>query len=135
MGKVNSERWAELLRGIGWRGKVPDGLTEDLLEKVRAHPLDEAYSLADRRVPGVTRDAIEKALADRKEASRKAGTLLRDWSAFRAMLADAVDRGHLAAVPTVRRPEPIRKLRGNQRVRYLGQRDTEEERAAKNGEA
>ena len=71
----------------------------------------------------LTRDAIEKALADRKEAGKSAGTLLRDWSAFRAMLADAVDRGHLAAVPMARRPEPIRKLRGNQRVRYLGQRD------------
>jgi len=59
---------------------------------------------------------------------------VRDWGAFRAMLADAVDRGHLAAIPMARRPEPIRKLQGNKRVRYLGQRDTDEERAAGKGE-
>jgi len=80
----------------------------------------------------LTRDAIEKVLADRKAAEKpdgsrktKNGTLLRDWSSFRAMLADAVDRGALAAIPMARRPEPIRKLRGNQRVRYLGQKDDE----------
>ena len=55
--------------------------------------------------------------------------MLRDWSAFRALLADAVDRGHLAAVPVNKRPMPIRKGKGNQRVRWLGQPDTEEQLA------
>src|SRR5439155_15844091 len=81
--------------------------------------------LLDMPLATITRDVIETALSDRKAAGRKAGTILRDWSAFRAMLADAVDRGHLAAIPLARRPEPIRKLRGNQRVRYLGQKDDE----------
>ncbi len=62
------------------------------------------------------------------------GTLLRDWSSFRAMLADAVDRGHLAAIPMARRPEPIRKGKGNQRVRWLGQFDKDEELAHGAGE-
>jgi integrase len=72
----------------------------------------------------LSRDAIEKMLAERKAEGKQAGTLIRDWGALRALLADAVDRGHLAAVPMARRPEPIRKLQGNKRIRYLGQRDT-----------
>lgn len=90
--------------------------------------------LLDVQLGALTRDAIEKVLADRKAAGTKMGTLLRDWSAFRAMLADAVDRGHLAAVPMARRPEPIRKGKGNQRVRWLGQFDTDEQLAADAGE-
>src|SRR5439155_22368866 len=91
--------------------------------------------LLDMPLATITRDVIETALSDRKAAGRKAGTLLRDWSAFRAMLADAVDRGHLAAIPMARRPEPIRKLQGDKRVRYLGQYDTDEDRVTNNGEA
>lgn len=246
MGRIDEAKRIDRLRAIGMRGKLPDVITETVLEAVRTHPQGEAYALADGRVPGlalevgaggaatfwlwyrttagqrrhlkigaagaisldaarelamaalvaarrgedpaqtrkearsaaqtvreylddvygpkvlqhakcgvtargrilaawkpvlglpiahISRDAIEKVLADRKDAGRKAGTLIRDWSAFRAMLADAVDRGHLAAIPMARRPEPIRKLQGNQRVRYLGQRDTDEDRAADAGEA
>jgi hypothetical protein len=69
-------------------------------------------TILDLQLAQVSRDAIEKVLGDRREAGKQAGTLLRDWSAFRAMLTDAVDRGQLAAVPMARRPEPIRKLRG-----------------------
>jgi len=245
MGRVDETKRIERLRAIGVRGKLPDVLTETVLEAVRTRPQGESYTLADGRVPGLalevgaagaatwwlwyrttsgqrrhlklgavgavtvelarelamealvavgrgedpaqarkearsaaqtvegylvdvyapkvlqhakggvrtkarilaawkpllgaaiaqlTRDAIEKVLATRKGAGKAAGTLIRDWGAFRAMLADAVDRGHLAAIPMARRPEPIRKLQGNKRVRYLGQRDTDEERAAGKGE-
>ncbi|MCA1825499.1 MAG: tyrosine-type recombinase/integrase [Myxococcales bacterium] len=90
--------------------------------------------LLDAQLGALQRDAIEKVLADRKVAGTAMGTLLRDWSAFRAMLADAVDRGQLAAVPMARRPEPIRKGKGNQRVRWLGQFDTDEQLGKNEGE-
>jgi integrase len=85
-------------------------------------------------LPTLTRDQIEKVLTARKDAGLAAGTLLRDWGAFRAMLADAVDRKVMVAIPMARRPEPIRKLRGNQRVRWLGQHDTAEQLASKTDE-
>lgn len=251
MGKVNEAKRIERLRALGWRGKMPDALTERVLDLVRTHPQGARYTLADGNVPGlvlqaeasgsasfllfyrtregrqrglkiasagamslddvrsaararlveverggdpleekrearaeaeraktstvrayldqvygplvlahrkdggkpakegkkpsgtwarilaaweplldeqlsdVTREGIEKSLADRKAKHKKMGTLLRDWSAFRAMLADAVDRKHLTAVPLVRRPEPIRKGKGHKRVRWLGQHDPE----------
>src|SRR4051812_6242154 len=251
MGKVNDAKRIERLRALGWRGKLPDALTERVLDLVRTHPQRARYTLADGTVPGLvlqvetsgsasfllyfrtregrqralkiasagamalddvrsaararlvevergadplekkrearaeaeraktstvrayldqvygprvlahrkdggkpakegkkpsgtwarilaawepilnvqlpelTSDAIEKVLADRKAKHKKMGTLLRDWSAFRAMLADAVDRKHLAAIPMAKRPTPIRKGKGNQRVRWLGQHDPE----------
>ena len=91
-------------------------------------------TLLDVQLAQVSRDAIEKVLSDRKASGLEAGTLLRDWSALRALLADAVDRGQLVAVPLVKRPEPIRKLRGNQRVRYLGQKDPEKLAPGEKGE-
>jgi integrase len=237
MGKIDGQRREARLRAIGMKGKLPDVLSETVLEAVRTHPLGEVYTLADGKVPGlaldvgtegaatywlnfrthagirrrlkiatagavtlktardlamaalaavgrgddpaqarkearsaaqtvreylenvyapkvlqhakggddtkarilaawepilgrpiaqISRDAIELVLAVRKDDGLKAGTLLRDWSAFRAMLADAVDRGHLAAIPMTRRPEPIRKLHGNKRIRYLGEKDNED---------
>lgn len=246
MGRIDQQKRIDRLRALGMKGKLPDALTDSVLDAVRMHPQGECYSLSDGRVPGlalevgsegaatfwlwyrnrsgtrrhlkigaagsvtlkvarelamealaevgrgedpvvdrkaarsaaqtvreylddvyepkvlqhakdgaatrarilaswkpllgkpvaqVSRDAIEKVLADRKEAKKSAGTLLRDWSAFRALMADAVDRGHLVAVPMARRPEPIRRLQGNKRVRYLGQHDTDEQRAKKDGEA
>lgn len=91
--------------------------------------------LLDLPLASVTREAIEGVLAARKAPrvvdgktvpGKAAGTLLRDWSGFRALLAAAVDRGALAAMPMAKRPEPIRKTRGNQRVRWLGQFDAED---------
>ena len=82
--------------------------------------------LLEVQLSALTRDAIEKVLSDRKARGKAMGTLLRDWSAFRALLADAVDRGQLAAVPMAKRPMPIRKEKGNQRVRWLGQFDRED---------
>ena len=90
--------------------------------------------LLDKPLPALTRADIEKVLADRKKKAKSAGTLLRDWSSFRALMADAVDRGVMPAIPMARRPEPIRKLRGTQRVRWLGQLDTEKELANKQDE-
>lgn len=107
----------------------------------KAHILASWAPLLDVPLAAVTREAIEKVLADRKAATRsdgsrkvKDGTLLRDWNPFRAMLADAVDRGYLAALPVVRRPKPIRGLRDEPRVRWLGENDTEEEVARTEGE-
>jgi len=91
--------------------------------------------LLDVQLAALTRDAIEKVLADRKEEGKAMGTLLRDWAAFRALMADAVDRRHIAGVPMGRRPEPIRKGKGNQRVRWIGQRDSDEQIAEGTGEA
>ena len=90
--------------------------------------------LLDKSLPDLTRGEIEKVLATRKKDGKSAGTLLRDWSGFRALLADAVDRGVLSAIPMARRPEPIRRMQGNQRVRWLGQLDKPEEIAAKKDE-
>lgn len=90
--------------------------------------------ILDLPIAQLSRDQIEKVLADRKTEGMSAGTLLRDWSAFRALLADAVDRGVLAGIPMSRRPEPIRKTRGNQRIRWLGQHDTDAELANKTDE-
>src|SRR2546422_5034690 len=107
----------------------------------KAHILSSWAPLLDVQLGELTRDTIEKVLADRKAGKRKDGsrktkdgTLLRDWSAFRAMLADAVDRNYLAAMPLARRPEPLRGLHDEPRVRWLGENDTEEEIAKGEGE-
>jgi len=51
------------------------------------------------------------------------------------LLADAVDRGYLAAMPVRRRPEPIRGLHDEPRIRWLGENDTAEELAKGTGDA
>jgi integrase len=82
--------------------------------------------LLDKSLTQITKAEIERTLAARKAKDKAAGTLHRDWTALRALLGDALERGHLSALPMTRRPEPIRKLRGNQRVRWLGQFDEKE---------
>jgi integrase len=259
MGKADEERWQQRLRSLGLNGKVPEALTERVLEAVRTHPTGERYKLRDGEVPNLvlqvspdggasfllyyrvgktklthkiatagampleavrklarskleglgrgidpgavrreavaeaerakhstvgaylsevygplvlahrkdggtpkkpedkpsgtharlvsswkpllekplrtlSRTDIEGVLAARKKLGKAAGTLLRDWAAFRALLADAVDRNALAAIPMARRPEPIRMTRGNERVRWLGKHDTEDVIAKKTDE-
>ena len=92
--------------------------------------------LLDHQLEGLTRDAIETVLADRKDDGLAMGTLIRDWSAFRAMLSDATTRRvpggegrcYLAAVPMTKRPEPIKGKKGAERIRWLGQHDAEDVR-------
>jgi len=107
----------------------------------KAHILATWEPLLDLQLAAVTRDAIEKVLADRKAATKpdgsrkiKDGTLLRDWNPLRAMLADAVDRGYLAGMPVTRRPEPIRGMQDEPRIRWLGENDTDEDLAKGTGE-
>lgn len=99
----------------------------------KAHILAAWAPLLDVPLSALTREKIEKVLTDRKaelraDGSRKVkdGTLLRGWSGFRAMLAHAVDRGYLAAMPTPRRPEPLRGLHDEPRIRWIGQHDAED---------
>lgn len=108
-------------------------------EIAKAHILAAWEPLLDVPLASVTRDAIEKVLADRKAGTNgarkvKAGTLLRCWNPFRAMLADAVDRGHLDKLPLPRRPEPLRGLQDEPRIRWLGENDTDAELASGDGE-
>lgn len=107
-------------------GGVPKDKDDEIGSGTYARIRSAWEPLLDLQLGALTRDAIDKVLADRKDDNKAMGTLLRDWSAFRALLADAVDRGHLAALPMARRPEPIRKGKGNQRVRWLGQFDAED---------
>src|ERR1700736_5879229 len=53
MGRIDETRRIERLRAIGVRGKLPDVLTETVLEAVRTHPQGECYTLADGRIPGL----------------------------------------------------------------------------------
>src|SRR4051812_7061099 len=53
MGRVNDEKRIARLRALGLRGKLPDVLTETVLEAVRTHPQGEVYQLSDGRVPGL----------------------------------------------------------------------------------
>jgi integrase len=76
----------------------------------------------------LTRENIEKVLAARKAETGPDGTrrlsnatLNRDWAVFRSMLADAVDRGKLAALPLQSKPEPLRGLGEEPRRRYMEQ--------------
>ena len=107
---------------------------EDKPSGTHARILSAWGPLLELGLADVTRERIEKVLSDRKRQEKAIGTLLRDWAAFRALLSDAVDRKCLAAVPMSKRPMPIRGAKGAQRVRWLGQHDTEEEIAANEGE-
>ena len=54
--KVDRERWNEKLRAIGMSGRLPESLTERVLDAVRARPLGERYTLPDGEVPGMYLD-------------------------------------------------------------------------------
>src|SRR5207237_125944 len=82
--------------------------------------------LLGKSLAEITRAEIERTLAARKAKGKAIGTLHRDWTALRALLGDALERGYLSALPTTRRPEPIRKTKSNERVRWLGQFDEKE---------
>jgi len=107
----------------------------------KTHMLAAWKDVLDVQLGALTRDAIEKVLGDRKSATKKDGTrktkdgtLLRHWNPLRAMLDHAVRRGYLAAMPTTGRPEPLRGLHDEPRVRWLGENDSDEEIAKGEGE-
>ncbi|SRR5216683_258095 len=92
--------------------------------------------LCDVPLSQLTRDRIEELLAERR-AKVKAGTVLRTWNPFRRMLRDAAERKAIPAelaAELLRRPEALGGLRGAERVRWLGEKDTEAETAAGTGE-
>src|SRR5437667_2108 len=157
--RVDREKRDQRLRRLGLNGRLPEALTERVVEAVRTHPTGERYMLADGRVAGLAlavypdgaanyvlqirtqagvarRCGLGSATSVTLEAARqvKDGTLLRHWNPLRALLVHAVDHGHLAALPMAGRPEPLRGLHDEPRVRWLGENDTEEELAKGTGE-
>jgi integrase len=78
----------------------------------------------DQRLDELTADAINDALQARRDAGLAAGTVLRDWTSFRAMLGKARAAGLVAALPL--RPQALQGLQGKKRIRWLGQDDPKE---------
>src|SRR2546428_174715 len=53
MGKIDVAKREARLRALGLSGKLPEALTERVLEAVRTHPLGERYTLSDGEVRGL----------------------------------------------------------------------------------
>ncbi len=92
--------------------------------------------LLDVSLKQLTRDRIAEALLERK-AKVSGGTLRRTWNPFRKMLRHAAERKAIPpelAPELLRRPDCLAGCRDKSRVRWLGERDTDEETAAVAGE-
>src|SRR5207245_1014626 len=84
----------------------------------------------------LTRDKIDEVLTAKK-AKVKGGTVRRLWNQFRRMLRDADEREAIPAElarKLLRRPDCLADCRDGSRVRWLGERDTDEEITAGAGE-
>lgn len=84
-------------------------------------------AMLDLRFDELTAEAINDALQARRDAGFAAGTILRDWTSFRAMLGQAKAAGLLPTLPFDRtRPPALQGLQGKRRVRWIGQHDPKE---------
>src|SRR4051812_43822103 len=54
MRRTDDANWADRLRALGCRGKLPLALTDAVVEAARRRPLGERYVLADGEVPGLS---------------------------------------------------------------------------------
>jgi len=105
-------------------------------EDTKARILATWKPLLDLPLKALTRDRIAEVLLARK-AKVSGGTLRRIWNPFRKMLAHAAERKAIPpelAPDLLRRPDCLAGCRDKSRIRWLGERDTDEETAAGTGE-
>jgi integrase len=95
-------------------------------EQEKRRLMVEWAPIGDLRLEAVTAEDIESVLADRRARGIADGTLQRDWSAIRAMFRAAWKEGRIAALPFRARPQALKGINPNKRLRWLGQNDPTE---------